>query len=319
MKVSKKFIAVLAIVTCLILALALVNDMKVEINVEGEGVGNLISMFGGSDNSSQKAPLNVAETTAPVVQTPVIQAPADNAEAQQTTAAPSVSNTSLPSTNEEIIKKYTELVDKFKIEKPAYKKKEFQALPEEYRNFGTAVNVILNLASGYMTTEEDCEELVRAKGSSEEILYDMPIHGVEKGCVLTDYNAVSWAKCEDIGNGNCKISFSLKEEVNAEPTPAETLVPVSAHGAVMQPVKRSDITTEVDKITSSVRGLSLNQFDLTYRDCVFECVYNSQTNQVSSITHHVVIDIAADIKLFTSNINGTARLLNEMLIYDITW
>ena len=120
-------------------------------------------------------------------------------------------------------------------------------------------------------------------------------------------------------DGTYKISFSLKEEVNAEPTPADTLVPKSNHGAVMQPANMSDIITEVDKVTSKVPGLAVNQFDLTYRECVFECVYNPATDEVKSITHHIVIDINADVKLFVTDINGSARLLNEMYIYDITW
>lgn len=169
-----------------------------------------------------------------------------------------------------------------------------------------------------MTTEDQAEELVRAAGS-EDILWDMPIHNTEKGCALTNYDAVSWAKCEDNGDGTYKISFSLKEEVNAEPTPADTLVPKSNHGAVMQPIAFEDLNKEIANITDKVPGLAVNSFTLTYRDCSFECVYDPATDQVKSITHHVVIDIDADIKLFVANITGSARLLNEMFIYDITW
>ncbi len=233
------------------------------------------------------------------------------------TTAPAAENLK-PETTKEIIDKYTQLVNDFKANKPAYKKKEFQALPEEFRNFGTGVNVILNIASGYMVSEEECEELIRPAGS-EDILWDMPVHNTEKGCILTDYDAVTWAKCEDMGDGTYKISFSLKEEVNPQPTPAETLIPVSAHGAVMQPIALDEIMTEVDKITGSLPGIAVNDFALYHRDCEFICIYNPETDQVLSITHHIVIDITADIKLFTAQINGSARLLNEMLIYDITW
>lgn len=226
-------------------------------------------------------------------------------------------NAPLKST-QEIIDKYTFLVDKFKKEKPAYKKKEYQALPEEYRNFSSAVNSVLGLAANYMVSEEDCEELLRDKGS-EDILNDMPIHGSEKGCALTDYDAVDWAKCEDLGDGTYKISFSLKEEYNAEPTPADTLVPVSAHGAVMQPMAISDIKTELDSVVSKLPGITLNGFDLIYRDCVFSCVYDSSTDQVKSITHNIAIDITADVKAFSANINGSARLTDDMFIYDIQW
>ena len=169
-----------------------------------------------------------------------------------------------------------------------------------------------------MTTEEECEEIVREKGAGT-INNEMPIYGSDKGSVLTDYDAVAWAKCEPLGDGTYEITFSLKKEKNCEPTPAETLVPTSAHGAVMSPLSKKDIQVEVDKVTGSVPGLNVNSFDLTYRDGVFGCVYDPATDQVSSITHHCVIDIEVDIDMFVANINGSARLLNEMLIYDITW
>ena len=169
-----------------------------------------------------------------------------------------------------------------------------------------------------MVTEDEAEELVRAAGA-EEIINDMPIHGSEKGCALTDYDAVSWAKCEDKGDGTYEISFSLKEEVNPEPTPADTLVPVSAHGAVMQPMAFADIKAEVDGIIAKIPGISLNTLDLYYRDHVYSCVYNPETDEVLSITHHIVIDIVVNADVFSKTIDGSARLLNEMFIYDITW
>ena len=236
----------------------------------------------------------------------------------QTTTTMVADTNKKPQSTKEIIDQYTLLVDKFKKEKPAYKKKEYQALPEEYRNFDKAVNFVLNIAADYMVSEEECEELVRPAGAAE-IVTDMPIHNSEKGCVLTNYDAVSWAKCDDLGDGTYKISFSLKEEVNVAPTPADTLVPLSAHGAVMQPMAFNDIKAEIDNITSGVAGISLNQLDLYYRDCEFSCIYNPETDEVLSITHHIVIDIAADVKVFSAEIKGSARLLNEMFIYDITW
>lgn len=245
-----------------------------------------------------------------------MQTTAPAADSSEAATAPA--DSANPTDTKAIIDQYTLLVNKFKQEKPAYKKKEFQALPEEFRNLGTAGNIVLDIAAGYMTTEEECEEIVRAAGA-EEIKNDMPIHNSEVGCLLTDYDAVAWAKCEDVGDGTKKISFSLKEEMNAEPTPGDTLVPVSVHGTVMQPLSRNDITTEVEKITSKVPGLGINDFSLGYRDCEFSCIYNPETDQVLSITHHVVIDINADIQLFVANIAGSARLYNDILIYDITW
>ncbi len=267
--------------------------------------------------------LTTGVSNAPVTEYTVTEALPVSSEstsvmAEPTTTVAVTEEKKLPETTEEIIVKYSQLVNKFKEKKPAYKKKEFQFLPEEYREFGSAGNVLLNIASNYMVSEEECEELVRGAGS-EEIVWDFPVHNTEKGCVLTDYDAVSWAKCEDIGDGTYKISFSLKEEINPQPTPADTLIPVSAHGAVMQPVSTEELMKEVDSITRTVPGIDLDDFSLSHHDCEFICVYNPETDEVISVTHHIVIDITADIRLFAANINGSARLLNEIFIYDITW
>lgn len=254
----------------------------------------------------------------PQITQPQATQPTVEADNSATVQDPAEKDSNKPESTKEIIDQYTLLVDKFKQQKPAYKKKEYQALPVEYHNFSSTINKALDFASGYMVTEDEAEELVRAAGA-EEIINDMPIHGSEKGCVLTDYDAVSWAKCEDKGDGTYEISFSLKEEVNPEPTPADTLVPVSAHGAVMQPMAFADIKAEVDNVLGKVPGVALNTLDLYYREHVYSCVYNPETDEVLSITHHIVIDIVVNAEVFSKTIDGSARLLNEMFIYDITW
>lgn len=314
---------VLVVVCCYVSTLAFPSQFNVNVTVKG----------------GQQTQSGTADTNKPAVQTPVQTPQAstpgtsdkteDKQEADKTDKNDKTDkedadknegsdSKGIPSTTEEIIDKYVFLVNKVKADQPAYKKKEYQSLPEEYRNLGSVANLILDLAAGYMTTEEECEEIVREKGAGT-INNEMPIYGSDKGSVLTDYDAVAWAKCEPLGDGTYEITFSLKEEKNCEPTPAETLVPTSAHGAVMSPLSKKDIQVEVDKVTGSVPGLNVNSFDLTYRDGVFGCVYDPATDQVSSITHHCVIDIEVDIDMFVANINGSARLLNEMLIYDITW
>lgn len=295
----------------LVIALAAVVFFLLS-EIQGGTVSQQVSV--GNDVSSVTAQVTEQTVSAAVQGTAQHVQQSDTNEA----AAPEQSSGSMPQTVQEVIDKYTFLVDKFKKERPAYTKKEFQALPDEYRNFGGPVNFILGIASNYMVAEEDAQELVKSAGT-EDILYDMPIWGTEKGCVLTDYDAVAWAKCEDMGDGTYKLSFSLKEEKNIEPTPSDTLVPVSAHGAVMQPMVFSELQAQVDDIVAGVPGVSVNGFDLFYRDGVFSCIYDPATDQVKSITHNIVIDISADFVIFSSGIKGSARLLNDMLIYNITW
>ena len=309
MNKSEKIItAVAVILTLLITSFIIPTEIGVKVSVEGQPANQVVN-----NAPVTQAPVQNTEpsTTAPQATQPQATAPSQENKEEG-------SKTDKPESVKEIIDQYTLLVDKFKKEKPAYTKKEFQALPEEYRNFSDVINKFLGIASNYMVTEEQAEELIREKGAAE-ILTDVPIYNSEKGCALTDYDAVEWAKCEDLGDGTYKITFSLKEEINAEPTPADTLVPPSAHGAVMQPVAFKDIKAEVDKVVGAIPGVTLNGFDLIYRDCVFGCVYDPKTDQVKSITHNIVIDITADAELFSAKINGTARLTNDMLIYNINW
>lgn len=311
---NKKSILTIALTVILCIAVILALPSEISVKIEGGQSG---SVAASSDAPVQTTQTPVTTTAAPQ---PTTQSVAESVSDAVQNVADKVETvvTGNPTGNKEIIEQYTLLVNKFKQEKPAYKKKEFQSLPEEFRNLGTAGNLILEIASGYITSEEECEELVRAAGG-EDIKWDMPIHNSDVGCLLTNYDAVEWAKCEDVGDGTKKISFSLKEEMNCEPTPADTLVPVSNHGAVMQPLSRQSILDEVKKITEKFPIITLNDFSLGYRECVFECVYNPDTNQVKSITHHVVIDINADLKVTLAQIAGSARLYSDMKIYDITW
>ena len=249
MKKQSILTAVISILVIAIVYLTITDDVTVKLN------GNIAPA-----NGSATAQTVVNTTSAPVATTTV---PVQNTADTTAPAADSAgsADSADPSDTKAIIDQYTLLVNKFKQERPAYKKKEFQDLPEEFRNLGTAGNLVLEIASGYITSEEECEEIVRAAGA-EEIRNDMPIHNSDIGCLLTDYNAVEWAKCEDVGDGTKKISFSLKEEMNCEPTPADTLVPVSNHGAVMQPLSRQSILDEVENITQKFPIITLNDFSL---------------------------------------------------------
>ena len=307
-KSDKIITAVAVVLTLLFTYLILPTEVGVKLNVDGDVPSDFVYELPTAE--SHQIETTVPPATVPQPTAPQVTTPAEDNKAE--------SNSDKPESVKEIIDQYTLLVDKFKEEKPAYTKKEYQALPEEYRNFSDVINKFLGIASNYMVTEEQAEELIREKGAAE-ILTDVPIHNSEKGCALTDYDAVEWAKCEDLGDGTYKITFSLKEEINAQPTPADTLVPSSAHGAVMQPVAFKDIKAEVDKVVGAIPGVTLNGFDLIYRDCVFGCVYDPKTDQVKSNTHNIVIDITADAELFSAKIDGTARLTNDMLIYNINW
>lgn len=224
----------------------------------------------------------------------------------------------MPQTAEEIVTKYGEVVKKFKQEKPAYTKKEYQELPEESRQFSNSlVNRLLGFADSYMTKEDSDKAIVVREKGYADIINEIPIYGMEEGCLLKDFSTVKNATCTDNGDGTYKLSFSLEDEKNPAPLAAGSKESTSYHGAVLMPGNRDDIMVEVNKV-EKMTGAKCNNFDMTYRDCTFECVYNPANDQVVSITHHANIDIDVDLH-FITDITGTARLTNDMLVYDIAW
>ncbi len=286
-------------------------------------------------NGAQAAPVaaTVATTAQSTTQAPAeTTAPADgktDAPADAETGSPASSSTDAPKTNEEIVKKYTELLNKMKQDQPGYSKKEYQALPEEYRNFSSAVNSLLKFGEAYMTTEDNPDSLVTAtKGevytaedgtTMPRINHELPICNTDKGSVLTDYSCVKEAACTDNADGTRTLRFVLNDEKNPEPTPADTCIPQSYHGAVMMPASMKDINTEVDKVVSKIPGVTVNNFELTYTDSSFQVTYDPTNDHVTSIVHHINVDIAANAKVGFSTINGTARLTNDMNVYDINY
>lgn len=322
-KAWPKIVTVIVVLLLVFFAYRLTNlniGVDATVDIQGDAV---------QINANTEAP-TVAPTVAPTESTTV--APNNNGEQTEpskTTDNPGTSSDA-PKTNEEIVQKYTELLNKMKQDQPGYTKKEYQALPEEYRQFPSVVNSVLKFGEAYMTTEDSENAIVTAtKGevytsddgsrTMPRIQHELPICNTDKGCLITDYSCIKSASCTDNADGTRTLCFSLNDEVNPEPTPSDTCVPQSYHGAVMMPASMKDINTEVDKVVSKIPGVTINNFELTYRDGSFAVTYDPATDQVVSVVHHINVDIAANAKVFGSTIEGTARLTNDMNVYDIVY
>ena len=328
--VRPKLLMSLAIVAMLAVTLAIVNGgVKVDATVSHDGaLDSILGVNAPADNQTPAAQPSAAPEASSAPSTPETPAKTDSTPDASTPAAPSAS-TDAPKTNEEIVKKYTELLNKMKQDQPGYTKKEFQALPEEYRNFSSAVNSLLKFGEAYMTKEDSPKAIVTAtKGevytaedgtSMPRINHELPICNTDKGSVLTDYSCVKTASCTDNADGTRTLEFELNDEKNPEPTPADTCVPQSFHGAVMMPASMKDINTEVDKVVSKIPGVTVNNFELTYTGSTFKVTYDPKTDHVTRIVHHINVDIAANAKVAFSTIDGTARLTNDMDVYDINY
>lgn len=317
------------IVTVIAVVLACFLIMKmypVDYSINAKTNIDVSSLLFGSGNSQaqpqQPATPVVTPTTEPAKPAdPGEQKPTENNNKEAEKKEPKKAD-GIPQTTEEIIDKYTDVMNKFKTSGAGYQKKEYQALPEEYRNFSSVVNVVLKFAEGYMTTEDNPNSLLsREKGAKEELKNEITIIGTDKGCLLKEFDpslsSVKSAECVDLGDGTYKITFMLNDEANPEPTPTDTCVPVSAHGAVFGPASRADIMVEVEKVEKLAHA-KCNSFDLTYTECYVECIYNPETDQLVDLYQHLNVDISADITLLV-NIAGSARLTNDNHVYDIVW
>ena len=325
--VRPKLLMSLAIVAMLAVTFAIVNSgVNIDATVSHDGaLDSVLGVNAAANNSvsvSQQttAPASVSQSTPEKVEPASESAPAAD--------APSASAGALK-TNEEIVKKYTEVLNKMKQDQPGYTKKEYQALPEEYRNFSSVVNSVLKFGEAYMTKEDSPNAIVTAtKGemytaedgtTMPRINHELPICNTDKGSVLTDYSCVKTASCTDNADGTRTLRFELNDEKNPEPTPADTCIPQSYHGAVMMPASMNDINTEVNKVVSKIPGVTVNNFELTYTCSTFEVTYDPTNDHVTSIIHHINVDIAANAKVAFSTIDGTARLTNDMSVYDINY
>ena len=280
---------------------------------------------GGSVDSDLPAAEAVQTTVTPLSQPtvtqPVVTEPADNSA--DATTAPSAEdapdNDGLPQSNEEILAKYSEVLNYAKTAKPAFKKVEWQAIPEEKAQFeGTVFSKILPLASNFFKTEEDAKanpEYMEKGGTMEWF----PIYHNEKGCMLTDASAIESASCTELADGNVKIVIELNDEVNSEP-PKSAPTCDSKIGSMFTPIEMAEVRNTLTTDPTIKFIIKDVDFELTYYDCVAELTYNPATNEIIELDQFMHIDI--NIKngsLLGMSAKGKAVLDNSMYLSEFQY
>ena len=222
-------------------------------------------------------------------------ATADEAEATQADAATAgeADEEKLPETKAEILAAYAEVMNQAKKDAPAFKKVEYQILPEEGRvvtEGKTLVNAGLNVASNFMTTKEDAEKKPEYYDKGNDMAA-FPIRNTPKGCMLEDPDFLKTAKFEVLPDGNYKITLVTGTEVNPEP---------AAHGATTAPSKTGGIITPLSKkeIDENLEGGIVSAvfkditYSLTFHDCESVLVYNPENNHVVSLDQTTRVSIS---------------------------
>ena len=273
------------------------------------------------------APTTAAPATTAAPETtvaPETQAATTAASAEQTTAAPAettaAATNALPSTPEEILAKYTVIVDKAKAEGPAHKKVEYQKIPEEKVNFeGGVFGKMLPLISNFLRTEEDANANPELWEKGND-MYWFPPYRVTKGCMLTDTSKIKSATCTELPDGNVKITIVLNDETNPEPPSEGSTSCDNATGSMFSPIMRADIDNTL-KNDGAVKFIVKDvDFDLNYHDCTAELVYNPANDQIVSLDQymHIFINIKSGTLIGMSAV-GNAELDNYLHLSDFTY
>ncbi len=241
-------------------------------------------------------------------------------EAEKTTAAANKK----PETVAEILAAYTAVMNQAKKDKPAFKKIEYQTLPDDaasrqIRKGEGLLSIILNVASNFMTTEADAKANpgVFEKGND---MNAFPLLHTDYGCLLTDTSFIKSAKCEELANGNYKITIITREEDNPEPIAAGASKSPSKTGEIFAPLSRKDIDNTITGnsiVTTVARDLKYN---LTYHDCKAVVVYNPDTNRVVSFEQYMYVTIVGSGNIILmGDFDLTQELVNTVKIYDVKY
>lgn len=271
--------------------------------------GVLLLLSAGCGGEPQTQPPN---TTAPAETAPTTQT-TEAAQAPAPAAAAEATQPVVPTTKADILRLYTEVMNKAKSEKPAYHKMEYQEVTE--KNFEqAAVNIALSLASQFMTSKEKAEKNpeIHEKGAPAPYF---PLYEGEVGCMLDPADAekaIEKAACRKLSDGNYEIVITLKPETDPEPF-------TSYHGQVFAPISRKVIDTEIEKL----RVVKPERYSIDYHDCTATLVFNPQSKEIASLLQMTYVTITAkgviDLGLVEYAIDGTAALENTLTITDFQY
>lgn len=285
--------------------------------------------------SQQQAQQQTVETTAPAADngaasTPDATQPAGDNGAAATPDANKPADdkggaTVAKKTDKEVLEIYTTLMNKAKKDKPGYKKVEYQELPSDAQNrvipegsnlVGTLLDLVDQL--DLLTTKEAAEadpEIVEKGGDMRWF----PVYKCEKGCYLTDVNAIESTSYEDLGNGKARITIELKDEQNPEPMAEGATSAPSKVGAMFSPLSKADIDNTLNGgvVSAVVKDIT---YSLTYHDCKAIVEYDTKTNEIIKLEQYMDVAIKADAKVLFSKINiEKQELFNTMVITDFKY
>lgn len=302
--------AILSVLACVMAFFLVTRDVKVDVKVEGAPAANQ------TVEVSTTAP-----TTAPT------QAPTESPSQENTDKAPEATeptkgdeaSTDLPSGNEAILKKYSDIINDANEKKVGYNKVEFQAIPPEKANLGGILDKIMPVAQTFFVDEATAKSNPETFQKGGDMKW-FPLYHTTKGCVLTDASKIEKAECTKLDDGNVKITIELQDEMNPEPIAEGATTCSSVTGSMFTPIKRADVDDVLQNNFAVKMLIKDLNYDLKYHDCTAELIYNPETNQIVSLTQYMhILIIVNSGKVAGSDVTGDAILDNSMFLTEFVY
>lgn len=209
---------------------------------------------------------------------------------------------------EEILAKYTEVMNGLKTGVASYDKKEYQRIADDY-DFGTVGNLILPIVRNIMTSEEEAQ--IQNLTDREQL----PVVNNIKGCLLTDANKIKAAKMYE-DDTTIKIDIVLHDEVNPLPAAANATSCNSAVGSMFTPASQK----EIDDIVAEFSGvIAINQIKITAKDCTSTVVFDKYTGEIETLEQTMNYFIEVDASAVIVPMSGYATVVNKLEINNIAY
>ncbi len=262
----------------------------------------------------------------------------NNASSNNTVTQPGNTNNkanpllSTNKTKDDIVKIYADLMNKAKADAPAFKKVEYQELPDGPENRvmaegsaeagDAAVNKMLDFVTdlGVFVPEKDARAnpYVHAKGDAD--MSRFPVFDRPKGSYLTDGNGIDTFEYKLLDNGNVRMKFVLVEEDNPEPVAENSDVAPSYTGAVFSPMSKARIDGTVYHPIVTVFAKDI-KYSLRYHDCAVVVEFNPHTREITYLEHLANVSIKGSGDVVSIGKVGLERqeLISHVYITDIQY
>lgn len=242
------------------------------------------------------------------------------------TTATTTTAASATKTPAEILAIYTQVMNKAKTDKPAYKKYEYQEIPSDDKNRvvyegKSYIGAILGIVDALkiITPKEEAMSNPEIKEKNSDMKW-FPSYKTTVGCALSDATAIKEAKYEPQSDGTVKLTIVLKDEVNCEPLAENATTAPSATGGMFAPLELSEIDNTLTSNAIVTALIKDAKYTLTYHDCTATLVFKPDTNEIVSLDQVMVIKIEASAKaavLFPVNL--MQQLYNVTKFFDLVY